>query len=259
MQQIQIQAGYKKEEHPASFDYVSLIEVKREKRFQALREYINHLNNTQKAHLFIVLDVITDCLSDFNRSQESMELIDLMNETINQHDVTFLCLIHENPGSESKARGHLGTEITNKASTVIQINFENIKGQEESDILKMKFIKCRNNKRPEPIFLQYDENKKILVQADSDYVQDFLMSKQEVASTAEIIDLLKDILIEPASTSSLTDAIKNEIGGSDKTIRTRLKEICDNQMVIVDNDKINCSLTKKRLGNQLIYSLEKHK
>ena len=58
----------------------------------------------------MVVDVTTDCIRDFNRSDDSLELIDLMNEAINTYDVTFLYLIHENPGA-SKARGHLGTEL----------------------------------------------------------------------------------------------------------------------------------------------------
>ena len=123
----------------------------------------------------------------------------------------------------------------------------------------MKFIKCRNNKRPGPIYLQYDESKKILVQADSDYVQDFIMSKQEVASTAEIIDLLKNILTEPKLTTSLINTIKDEIGGSDKTIRARLKEVLEKQMEIINNDKIICTLCKKQEGNKFFYSLEKLK
>lgn len=31
-----------------------------------------------------------------------MELVDLFNELINYHNVTLLCVIHENPGSEEE-------------------------------------------------------------------------------------------------------------------------------------------------------------
>ena len=49
--------------------------------------------------------------------------LDLPNSTINTYDITFLCIIHENPYQE-KARGHLGTELINKSSTALSINIE---------------------------------------------------------------------------------------------------------------------------------------
>jgi hypothetical protein len=74
--------GYAKEEHPANFDYISLLDIPRKERFSILTQYLHHVRQTFSNHLLLVLDVTTDCIRDFNRSDDSLELIDLMNEAI---------------------------------------------------------------------------------------------------------------------------------------------------------------------------------
>ena len=97
LQQILQKAGYNKEETPYHFDYISLLEIPRKDRFAALNEYLSYVRSKFDGHLVIVLDVVTDCIKDFNRSEDSMQLIDLMNESINKFNVTFIGLILKIP------------------------------------------------------------------------------------------------------------------------------------------------------------------
>ncbi len=254
LQQIQIVAGYRIEENPENFIYISLIEVKREDRFEALRDFLTHISQNIKTHIFIVLDVITDCLRDFNRAEDSMKLVDLMNETINQFDVTFLCLIHENPGSTDKARGHLGTEIMNKSSTVIQINFELGKNNEPSDIIKIKFLKCRNTKKPDPFYLEFDEEQKELIEIDWEKVNELIQSRVKVATFDQISECLKLRLKEPVNASSLVKLLVKDLACGEKTIRMRLKEL--HNSIIKNYANADCYLRNKKKGNQVIYFLE---
>jgi hypothetical protein len=114
LQSIKERTGYQRDEDLDIFKFTSLIDIPRKERFEALKEFLTHLRHNYKdKHIFILLDVVTDCVEDFNRTDYSMQLIDMMNEMINEFDVTFLCLIHENPKTD-KARGHLGTELMNK-------------------------------------------------------------------------------------------------------------------------------------------------
>lgn len=123
LQRIQIAAGFNITENPPDFNYISLMEIQRTNRFIALENYLQDLRNREHAHIFIILDVISDCIADFNKTEDSMQLIDMLNMMINRYNVTFLCIIHENP-NQQKARGHLGTELFNKATTVIQLQLE---------------------------------------------------------------------------------------------------------------------------------------
>ena len=90
-----------------------------------------------------------------------MKLIDMMNQSINRYDVTFLYLIHENPVNTDKAPGHLGTEILNKASTVIQIGFEKDAQNHNTDLINVNFLKCRSSKKHDPFYVQYSDTGKV--------------------------------------------------------------------------------------------------
>jgi len=77
-----------------------------------------------------------------------MKLIDLLNSWINDFNATFICVIHENPGFNNKARGHLGTEIRNKASYQIQIAKEAKENDPSTEVFKISYKKIRIGKRP---------------------------------------------------------------------------------------------------------------
>ena len=201
LQQIQLKAGYEINEEPYGFDYISLLEFVREERFDMLNLYLEHARKKFPIHIFIILDVITDCVFNFNDTKDSMKLIDMMNQTINRYDVTFLCLIHENPGSADKARGHLGTEILNKASTVIQIGFEKDAQNHNTDLLKVAYLKCRSSKKHEPFYVQYSDTEKGLILADFNTINEVMDSKNQKAVLDETIELIGSFLNEPMTKS----------------------------------------------------------
>ena len=97
IQEIERKAGFTKSDMPTNFYYISLLNIDRQARYQTLNDYLEHLRGkiTQQ-HLFIVLDVATDCISNFNHVDDSLKLIDMINISINNYDTTFLCIIHEN-------------------------------------------------------------------------------------------------------------------------------------------------------------------
>lgn len=69
----------------------------------------------------IIVDGLRDLIFDFNDVEDSGKIISQVMricETQNCHTITVL---HENPGTERKVRGHLGTEAVNKAELVIKV------------------------------------------------------------------------------------------------------------------------------------------
>lgn len=128
IQKIKLMSGFQMDAEPSNLDYISLIDIEGNQRFDTLKEYIDTFRiKFQAYNLLIVFDVVTDCVEDFNNVRQSLKFVDMLNETINKDDVTFLCVIHENPAAgNDKGRGHLGTELNNKASQVMQIGFEKI-------------------------------------------------------------------------------------------------------------------------------------
>jgi len=255
LQQIQLKAGFSIEEHPYGFDYISLLEFSRDERFEMLNIYLEHVRKQFPMHIFIVLDVITDCVFNFNDTKDSMKLIDMMNQAINLYNVTFLCLIHENPGSADKARGHLGTEILNKASTVIQIGFEKDAQNRNTDLLKIAYLKCRSSKKHEPFFVQYSEIEKGLILANNETIQDVFDSKNHKASLESTCELIGAYLIEPMTRKLLIQKLSEELDCKSRTIEDRLKSIFKNDVLIPIIGGTYKHLCKKTENREIIYYL----
>lgn len=217
IQQMKNRAGYEITTDPPMFEYISLLDTPRKERFYAVEAFLEAMQDKYKMPLFVILDVITDCIEDFNRVDSTMNIIDSMNRFINSYDTAFICVIHENPGSE-KARGHLGTEIANKASTIIKIGFETISGQLSNDILKMRVLKIRSSKRPEPVFLRFDDDIKSLIAIKSSEISE-IKDAGKKANLDELVETMKPLFTEDnprISKSKLYNIIRNKFVVSDR-------------------------------------------
>ncbi|MES2592706.1 MAG: hypothetical protein V4608_12545 [Bacteroidota bacterium] len=255
IQKIKLNAGYSIESEIKNFDFISLIEVSRIERFEALKEYLETVREKFDNHIVIVLDVITDCISNFNDPNETMKLIDLLNMMINEFNVTFICLIHENPSSGDKARGHLGTEIMNKASTVMQIGFEKDKNQKDSELIKVNYLKARSTRKFEPFYLIYSEIEKGLILAEDEIVNDYLDAKKSKADITQLKEQLSKILIEPKEKSIVITDLVNYFKCGTRTIESRLKQLLDDTILIKDHNGVDCYLYKEIKNGKTHYKL----
>ena len=256
LQSIQMKAGYKRADHPNNFEYISLLQISRKERFAVLNEYLNHIKKSTNNPLFIVLDVSTDCIEDFNKTDKSMELIDLMNMAINEHNVIFLCLIHENPKSD-KARGHFGTELMNKASTVMQVGFEKDASQNDTDIIRVKYLKCRSTARHTPFYIKYSNEAKGLVLADASEVSGVINNRKHKASNEDMIEFIEMYLGDGTEMkrTELIDNLCKEFKAKERTIETRLKEILSSEIEIFNEKAESCKLSKEIKEKTVYYKL----
>jgi len=256
LQSIQIKAGYNKADHPSNFEYISLLQISRKERFAALDEYLNHIKKSTNNPLFIVLDVSTDCIEDFNKTDKSMELIDLMNMAINEHNVIFLCLIHENPKSD-KARGHFGTELMNKASTVMQVRFEKDASQNDTDIIQVKYLKCRSTARHTPFHIKYSNEAKGLVLADASEVSGVKNNRKHKANNEDTIEFIEMYLGDGATLTrvELLDKLCEDFKASQRTIESRITEIMSSDIEIFNEQGQGCKLSKETKEKTVYYKL----
>jgi hypothetical protein len=256
LQSIQMKAGYNRADHPSNFEYISLLQINRKDRFATLNECLNHFKKSTSNPLFIVLDVSTDCIEDFNKTDKSMELIDLMNMAINEHNVIFLCLIHENPKSD-KARGHFGTELMNKASTVMQVGFEKDASQNDTDIIRVKYLKCRSTARHTPFYIKYSDEAKGLVLADVSEVSGVINNRKHKASNEAMTEFIEMYLGDGATLTrvELLDKLCKDFKASQRTIESRIIEIMSSDIEIFNEQGQGCKLSKETKEKTVYYKL----
>lgn len=226
IQRIKEKAGYEKTGHPSNLEAVTLIDINREDRFEALTQYLEQVRNQNpNKFIIVILDVITDCIGSFNDPKESLKLIDHLNQVINQYDVSFICVIHENPNSvgDSKARGHLGTELINKATTALNIGFE----KSSRELINIKFLHTRSSRKPEPILVRYCDQEKGLVLADESFVSAQKSLRATKAGPEELKGWFTENLFGDLPKSELLTRLTNYFNCTDKTIETRLKELTE--------------------------------
>lgn len=254
LQQMQTVAGFQITDQPDSFFYTSLYNVPRKKRMKSLGKFIyKKKNENLKKHFLIVLDVLTDCLSNFNDPNQSMSLIDNLNKLINQHECTILGVIHVNPGSE-KARGHIGTEIANKASTVIQTKVLRDAG---SEVIQISFKKCRNTKCYDPFYATFDPIEGLQLADSTTGVTRGIINKAITKSKAppeQVIKELERLLVKPMESNVVKKSLCDTFGCSLRTIEDSIKFIYENGKLILKGG-LGCCLKKKRKAGKTIFFL----
>lgn len=262
IQNLKQRAGYGFKDHPAELSYTSLVNLPRQQRFAGLIEFLNHHRANFSGHLIVILDVLSDCVSDFNDVAASLELIDSLNVAVNEQNATFLAVIHENPGAgaANKARGHLGTEAGNKASTALQVSFVKDKGK-PTELIQLLYLKRRYAAGGFTFFAMYDQEAKGLARANPELAINRDKAPQagpkRKASPAEVLKHLAELLAgRSLSAGILEHELAVRLSISTRTAKDYLEEL-----LVPDagyaKDSIGrlSSLSKARLGKTMCYSL----
>lgn len=88
-------------------------------------QFIEHILENTKNIGFVIIDGIRDLVSDINNPNESTDIVNRLMYWTEKYDCHINVVLHINPVGDVKLRGHLGTEITNKAESVILIEKSN--------------------------------------------------------------------------------------------------------------------------------------
>lgn len=116
-----------------------IIQMLREFTAEMRHDVFKHCINYYKPD-FVVLDGISDLITDPNNSEQSNGIITEIMAMSKEHNCHILTVIHANIGSE-KARGHLGSEALRKCETAIY-------AEAHDDVTLCKWVKTRDM-RPE--------------------------------------------------------------------------------------------------------------
>lgn len=247
IQQLLKDTNLSKADLKARIFLLPLAEIFREQRIFVMGKQIRELCelNETKDSLVIVTDVISDLTKDFNSVEATNLINDVLNIANSKFNVTFITIIHENPGEGEKARGHLGTELTNKASTIFQISeVKNMK-----HVFRIKMLKSRTTERYDEVLLKFDpiaNNLKLVT-------DDEMISK---ASDPELYKLglaLANKGYEPLERLDLISYLEQELKWKERKIEGKLKAMVDKKVPF--ETIFGSSILTKERGKKLIYKI----
>lgn len=89
--------------------------------------------------LLVVIDGIKDLVHDINDPKEATELATWLMKITDEKELHICTVLHQNKGENNNARGHLGTETTNKAQTVLSTE----KDSNNNDFTIVKCVQSR--------------------------------------------------------------------------------------------------------------------
>lgn len=161
---------------------------------------------------FVVIDGIRDLITSINDEAEASNIASNLLKWTEEYNIHIVVVLHENPGSD-KARGHIGTELTNKAETVISLEVD--KSDDKISTVTAGF--CRNKSFKPFAFTITDEG---LPQILEDYVI-------EMASKKKGFDVLA---LSPSDKFTLLQKVfKNGEGFQHSELVTQIKIVLDNK------------------------------
>lgn len=93
---------------------------------------------------FVVVDGIKDLINSINDEAEATMIASKLLKWTEEQNIHIVTVLHQNKG-DNNARGHIGTELMNKAETTLSVS----KNEQDKDISIVEAQYCRN-REPEP-------------------------------------------------------------------------------------------------------------
>ena len=109
-------------------------------RKQNPKERTSYIEERIKAERpdIVFIDGIRDLIVDFNNIEDSNKLVGLLMRLSEEQNCSIVSVIHTNKSfSDSNMRGHLGTELLNKCSDVLEV-------EKKGDVFNVEETDCRN-------------------------------------------------------------------------------------------------------------------
>jgi hypothetical protein len=116
MKRIVRMAGLPLDKHPENLQFLALRKYTPEIRIAIVETAIY---NTESLGL-IVIDGIRDMVYDINSPSEATKIISKLMQWTDERQIHIHTILHQNKADEN-ARGHIGTELNNKAETVLEV------------------------------------------------------------------------------------------------------------------------------------------
>lgn len=183
---------------------------------------------------FVVIDGIKDLVTSINDEAEATMIASKLLQWTEERGIHIVVVLHQNKG-DNNARGHIGTELINKAETVLSVT----KSDQDNNISIVNPEMCRN-REPEPFAFEIIEGLPRLV--DNFQIRTSESNKLDVSKMEEfkIYQLLTEVFSHG-----------DEFGYADLT--TQIKLAFKKQFKrSIGNNKIRDLITMAKNNNWII-------
>jgi len=116
MKRIVRMAGLPLNEEPEHLDFLTLRRHTPEIRIAIVEKAIYQTNGLG----LVIIDGIRDMVYDINSPSEATKMISKLMQWTDERQIHIHTILHQNKADEN-ARGHIGTELNNKAETVLEV------------------------------------------------------------------------------------------------------------------------------------------
>ncbi len=99
--------------------------LSQEKRKKLLLDSMEQARKAWGSIRMVIIDGVADLCYDLNDPVESFALVQELNSLAVKYDCPILMVLHLNPSSDFKTRGHLGSQLERKAESVIALENKN--------------------------------------------------------------------------------------------------------------------------------------
>jgi hypothetical protein len=83
----------------------------------------NHIEENSENLGLVVIDGIKDLITSINDEEQANLIASKLLKWTEVYNIHIIAVLHQNKGKEDRnARGHLGTELTNKAQTILEVS-----------------------------------------------------------------------------------------------------------------------------------------
>ena len=170
----------------------------------------------------VLIDGFADLLLDVNDSEQANQLVAELMEAASSYNIAIIGVLHLNPGSREKSRGHLGSQLGRKSQTVLQIKLH-------SDGSRCLFTQ-RARKRPIPealgVRIAWDEEANGFLEIEGTPSELKQAAKIEAWSRT-LCDIQAETGMLSWKNKELTEAISKAEGVKTRTAQNRIKEWLD--------------------------------
>ena len=214
---------------PEFYRPVFLAALSRKERLQLIKDSMDLYHHRFNGIHLVVIDGIADLIRSANDETESVAIVDELYRLAGIYNTCILCVLHFVPNG-IKLRGHIGSELQRKAAAILSIEKD-----ENPALSVVKALKVRDGSPLDvPMMLfGWDKEKDMHVYRGEKSHED-----KEKRKFVELTQIAKEVfrLQERFSYNELVTEIMQAVGVKDRTAKSYISYMRNNQIIVQDNN-----------------------